>query len=58
MAQRTIQPGEEITFNYSYDLENYEEHLCLCGAAKCVGYMVAEEFFPQVRASAPQAARV
>lgn len=58
MAQRTIQPGEEITFNYSYDLENYEEHLCLCGAAQCVGYMVAEEFFPQVRASAAQAARV
>ncbi|MEO6750748.1 MAG: SET domain-containing protein-lysine N-methyltransferase [Chthoniobacteraceae bacterium] len=49
MALRTIQPGEEITFNYSYDLENYEEHPCRCGAAKCVGYMVAEEFFPEVR---------
>ena len=47
MALRTIQPGEEITFNYSYDLENYEEHPCRCGAAQCVGYMVAEEFFPQ-----------
>lgn len=47
LALRTIQPGEEITFNYSYDLENYEEHPCRCGAAKCVGYMVAEEFFPR-----------
>ena len=45
MALRGIQPGEEITFNYSYDLENHEEHPCRCGAAKCVGYMVAEEFF-------------
>ncbi len=52
MALRTIQTGEEITFNYSYDVENYEEHPCKCGAAQCVGYMVAEEFFPQVRASA------
>ncbi len=47
LALRAIQPGEEITFNYSYDLENYEEHPCRCGAAKCVGYMVAEEFFPK-----------
>ena len=45
MALRDIRPGEEITFNYSYDLENYEEHPCRCGAAQCVGYMLAEEFF-------------
>ena len=51
MALRTIQPGEEITFNYSYDLENYEEHPCQCGTAKCVGYMVAEEFFPNIEAA-------
>ena len=48
LALRDIGLGEEITFNYSYDLENYEEHPCLCGAGTCVGYMVAEEFFPQV----------
>ena len=55
MALHTIQPGEEITFNYSYDLENYEEHPCRCGAAQCVGYMVAEEFFPQVGREAASA---
>jgi uncharacterized protein len=49
MARRDIQPGEEVTFNYSYDLENYEEHPCRCGAANCVGYMVAEEYFPKFR---------
>ena len=55
MALRDIRPGEEITFNYSYDLENYEEHPCRCGAAQCVGYMVAEEFFPQVGREAASA---
>ncbi len=53
VALRTIEPGEEITFNYCYDIENYEEHPCSCGAAKCVGYMVAEEHFPKVRGEAP-----
>lgn len=46
MALRAIRHGEEITFNYSYDLEGYEKHPCRCGSAKCVGYIVAEEFFP------------
>ncbi len=55
MALRDIGPGEEITFNYSYDLENYEEHPCLCGAATCVGYMVAEEFFPKLGRAAGMA---
>ena len=49
MAIRDIEPGEEITFNYSYDLEDYKEHPCRCGAANCIGYMVAEEFFPKFR---------
>jgi uncharacterized protein len=47
MAIRDIAAGEEITFNYSYDLEDYKEHPCRCGTRNCVGYMVAEEFFPK-----------
>jgi uncharacterized protein len=48
VALREIAGGEEVTFNYGYDLEDYREHPCRCGASACVGYMVAEEFFPQV----------
>ena len=57
LALRDIRPGEEITFNYSYDLEKYEEHPCRCGSAKCVGYMVAEEFFPNFGLGAAGARR-
>jgi SET domain-containing protein len=48
-ARRDIQAGEEITFNYGYDLENYREYPCACGTAGCVGYIVSEEFFEHVR---------
>jgi len=49
MTLRDIQQGEEITFNYGYDLVDYEEHPCCCGTTDCAGYIVAEEFFAQVR---------
>jgi SET domain-containing protein len=50
IALRPIAAGEEITFNYGYDLESFREHPCRCGAEQCVGFIVAEEFFDHVRA--------
>ena len=49
VALRDIQPDEELSFNYGYDLEDYREHPCGCGTPECVGYIVAEEFFDHVR---------
>jgi SET domain-containing protein len=49
VANRDIRAGEELTFNYNYDLEDYREHPCRCGAANCVGFMVAPEFWEHVR---------
>lgn len=49
VALRDIRAGEEITFNYNYDLEDYREHPCVCGAPECVGFIVAEEFFEKLR---------
>jgi len=49
IATRDIQAGQEITFNYGYDLVDYRDYPCHCGSDDCVGYMVAEEFFAHVR---------
>lgn len=49
LALRDIQSGEELTFNYGYGLEEYADNPCRCGAPACVGFIVAEEFFDQVR---------
>ena len=49
VANRGIWAGEEVTFNYGYDLEDYRDYACTCGSPKCVGFIVAEEFFDYVR---------
>ncbi|HTL17557.1 MAG TPA: SET domain-containing protein-lysine N-methyltransferase [Patescibacteria group bacterium] len=49
VATRPIRAGQEITFNYGFDLENYRDYPCRCGAPNCVGFIVAEEFFDHVR---------
>ena len=48
IAARDIRAGEEITFNYGYDLVDYQDYPCRCDSPRCVGYMVAEEFFEHV----------
>lgn len=55
-ALRDVCAGEELTFNYGYDLDDYRDYPCRCGAAGCVGYIVAEEFFPTVRRRMRQSA--
>ena len=49
MALRDIAPGEELTFNYGFDLEDYRHYPCNCRASRCVGYIVAEDFFEHLR---------
>ncbi len=49
VALRDIHVREELTFNYGYDLVDYRDHPCHCGAPKCVGYIVAEEFYEHIR---------
>lgn len=49
VAIKDIKKGEEVKYNYGYDLEDYSEHPCKCGAKNCVGYIVAEEGWGKLR---------
>lgn len=49
VALRDIAPGEELFYNYGFDLEHWEEHPCCCGSERCVGYIVDEQYWPQLK---------
>lgn len=42
VAMRDIKKGEELSYDYGYDFDNWEEHPCRCGAKTCLGYIVAK----------------
>lgn len=43
---RKIKKGEELFYNYGFDLESYEDHPCRCGSKRCIGYIAGEEYWP------------
>ena len=47
-ALRDIPKGEEISFDYGYDIEHFLDHPCRCGKPSCVGYIVARSQWPKL----------
>jgi SET domain-containing protein len=43
-AIRRIKEGEELSYDYGYDPEHYEDHPCLCGSGACFGYIVGRQY--------------
>ena len=49
VAMRDIAPGEELLYNYGFELDTWEDHPCQCGSERCVGYIVDESYWPQLK---------
>lgn len=49
IAVRDIRKGEEITYNYGYSYEDHEDHPCLCGSDRCIGYILKEDEWPKLK---------
>ena len=47
-ALRDIKKAEELTFDYGFDIECYQDHPCHCGSSNCVGYIVSREQWPEL----------
>ncbi|MGB0744671.1 MAG: SET domain-containing protein [Opitutales bacterium] len=43
VARKDIREGEELTYDYGYDMEHFLDHPCECGSDNCIGYIVRED---------------
>ena len=48
-STRDIAEGEELTYDYGFDVDCFEEHPCRCGAKECVGYIVSRSQWPELK---------
>ncbi|MBP9865404.1 MAG: SET domain-containing protein-lysine N-methyltransferase [Candidatus Omnitrophica bacterium] len=53
---RVIKPGEELVYNYSYDLEESKDYPCACGTIRCAGFILDEANWPKLKKSQKKAA--
>ena len=47
-ALRAIEVDEEITFDYGFDVDCYEDHPCRCGSENCIGYIVGRDYHKEL----------
>ena len=43
VSRKSIKEGDELTYDYGYDIEHFLDHPCRCGTDNCVGYIVRED---------------
>ncbi len=48
-ALRDIKKGEEISYDYGYDFENWADHPCQCGSENCVGFIVSQKHWKKLK---------
>jgi len=53
-SARDIKKGEEITYNYGFEINkddpyDFEDQKCRCGSKKCIGYILDEDEWPKLR---------
>lgn len=54
---RPIRKGEELAYNYSFDLKESKDYPCACGSEKCVGFILDEYYWPKFKKQQKQRKR-
>jgi uncharacterized protein len=45
ISKKDINKGDELSYDYSYDLPFYQDHICKCGSPNCIGYILKEDLW-------------
>jgi SET domain-containing protein len=48
-AIRDVRAGEELVYDYGFDIDHYDDHPCRCGARTCIGYIVSRDQWGKLR---------
>jgi SET domain-containing protein len=54
VAIRDIAAGEELTYNYGYEMNDEPAEPCNCGAKHCCEYILAPKYWDRVKETAPR----
>ena len=49
-AKRDIKKGEELSYNYGFDLEGHKKYPCRCGTKNCVGFILDKDHWNKIKA--------
>jgi SET domain-containing protein len=49
IALRDIKEGEELTYNYGYGIEDYEQYPCTCRSKHCCGYILHPRYWERIK---------
>jgi uncharacterized protein len=53
VAIKNVRAGEELTYNYGYDDEDYANNPCHCGAQYCCGYILGPQYWDRLKQTEP-----
>ena len=54
VAIKDIKAGEELTYNYGYEINDEPAEPCHCGAHHCCGYILGPQYWHRLKQPAPQ----
>jgi SET domain-containing protein len=54
VAIRDITAGEELTYNYEYEIDDEPAEPCHCSAKNCCGYILGPHYWDSIKQPAPQ----
>ena len=49
VALRDIRAGEELTYNYGFEIDDKTPQPCRCGATNCCGYILAQQYWDCIK---------